>query len=54
MYDIADVIDGRYTLVATIGAGGMGKVLRVVDDDGNEYALKYCEDTDPEQRRRFA
>jgi len=31
---------GRYTLVAPIGAGGMGGVWEIADDYGNRYALK--------------
>jgi eukaryotic-like serine/threonine-protein kinase len=54
MFDVEDVIDGDYLVTAQLGRGGMGHVVKVVDADSTEYALKYCSDTDPEQRKRFA
>ncbi len=51
--NIGDIID-KYTLLDKIGEGGMGCVLKVVDNtSGNHFALKYCKETDDKSIRRF-
>lgn len=39
-FAIGDVIDGRWNVQAFLGEGTYGKVFRVADADGAEYALK--------------
>lgn len=51
---IGDIVD-KYTIVDTIGDGGMGFVLEVEDNEtGENYALKYCKESDEKSLRRFA
>lgn len=48
------VIDGKYTVIAIIGRGGMGTVLRVRrNSDSQIFALKYCNFPDELGRKRF-
>lgn len=48
---------GRYTVIKTLGRGGMGEVLKAVDDDKNRYvAIKVLDPAvveDPEVLKRF-
>lgn len=53
--DSDGIVDNRFKVVDSIGRGGMGTVLKVVDlNDGLEYALKYCPDNDDSMRLRFS
>jgi len=54
MFTVGDVIDEKYVVLDKIGEGGFGAVFHVSDGHGDEFALKICVDTAPEQRRRFA
>ena len=52
---IGSIIEGKYEVMAKIGQGGMGTVLRVRRiKDGKTLALKYCHLTDKIAKRRFA
>lgn len=49
-----DVVDNRFEVIAEIGRGGMGIVLRVLDkNSGDAVALKYCDAADEVSKRRF-
>lgn len=49
-----DLIDGQYEVLAEIGGGGFGKVVKVRDIyTGEEIALKYCFSNEPVDLRRF-
>ncbi len=39
-FAVGDVIDGRWNVLSFLGEGTYGKVFRVADADGTEYALK--------------
>lgn len=49
--NVGDTIDG-YEILDHIGSGGMGSVY-LVQKEGNCYALKTCDDKDPESIKRF-
>lgn len=52
--NIGTVISGKYEVIAKIGQGGMGTVLRVLRNaDGKGFALKYCHLPDETAKRRF-
>src|SRR4051794_10401264 len=53
VFQVGDVIDGRFVVRSQLGRGGMGAVLLVEDRDSREsLALKYCQ---PGQNpKRFA
>lgn len=53
-YNEGDVIDNRFRVLETLGGGGFGKVVKVLDlFEGNEVALKYCYSVDQVDIRRF-
>jgi eukaryotic-like serine/threonine-protein kinase len=55
LFQVGEVIDGRYFVRAQLGNGGMGAVLEVIDPDDFSFdaaALKYCKRG--QDRRRFA
>ena len=49
--NIGDTIDG-YEIMNHIGSGGMGSIYLVLKE-GNSYAMKTCDDKDPEYIKRF-
>ncbi|WP_435020246.1 serine/threonine-protein kinase [Tundrisphaera sp. TA3] len=51
-YHPGDVIDRRFVVVAKLGAGGMGTVLKVLDRSAEkERALKFCHQAGDERKR---
>ncbi|WP_339218928.1 serine/threonine-protein kinase [Paenibacillus sp. FSL H8-0332] len=54
LFNLGDLIDNRYEVLSIIGAGGMGAVLKVLDNQNNEeVALKYCKTSDEDSLKRF-
>lgn len=55
MTPVFETTFGRYRGTTQIGSGGSGTVWRAVDDDGNEYAIKYLSPTSVtlEKTKRF-
>ena len=54
LFNVEDVIDGRFKVTEKLGGGGFGKVVKVLDIFANhEVALKYCYSIDPLDIRRF-
>jgi len=51
-FSVGEYVDGQYLVVAHLGQGGMGAVLRVKDQWDREWALKYCDNDS--FRLRFA
>lgn len=45
-------INSKYKVIKAIGEGGMGRVVQV-ETKSEEFALKYCIETDPESIKRF-
>ncbi len=41
---------GQYTIVEEIGQGGMGIVFKVIDESGDHFALKKCQDVNDIRR----
>ena len=39
-YNVGEYIDNRYRVSKTLGEGSFGKVYRVTDNAGKDYALK--------------
>lgn len=53
--DVMDLVDGRFHVQDTVGKGGMGEVVKVLDTASDEIlALKYCTSEDKLDKRRFA
>jgi serine/threonine protein kinase len=51
--NIGDIV-GQYTILDKIGEGGMGCVLKVIDNTTRKnFALKYCKDRDEKSIGRF-
>jgi serine/threonine protein kinase len=53
MFDVGDIIDEQYEVVAILGDTGPGGVLEVRDAEQNSFALKYCRKTSEKSRKRF-
>lgn len=54
MDDFEEYRIGEYSVLSTLGEGGMGQVYHVSScADGCEYALKVCTEQDEESKRRF-
>lgn len=53
MFTSGDKI-GTYSMIDYIGEGGMGFVIKVINEkDGQSYALKYCKENDEKSIKRF-
>ena len=53
--NVGETIDGKYLVLDNLGEGGMGKVMKVRNIiSEQEFALKYCKESDDSSIRRFA